>query len=322
MENSVFGVNNKASFGKMLSSELYRVAHMKVTYILMIVLFLLSFLFGYIFLGFPMEDLTGITAQDYEDIANSADSESFSDAFTMGFEAGAKSSSSVMQNEANEIKLIGEGLFYNEDASYLFSVLLSSGFISLLLAIFVGITMGDVYSLGLDRNIVAYANKRMTLFSARAVVILIYSVVLLFVQFLCTLFSDLVFTKTITWGIDIGFFKFCLFEIIIVLALGLFFYMFVFLFRSKTAGIVLSVLIATGILEFVVMIFDLLLDKLISSLPRHFSIGNYLLSTSYPYFTIESSAEDTMRIIIVSLIYIAISIGAYFLSTRKRDIHC
>ncbi len=108
------------------------------------------------------------------------------------------------------------------------------------------------------------------------------------------------------------------------------------LFRSPAGGMVLGIVIASGLLQFVERLIDILIASL-NDVPiqdifmdtvgmdggnSFFKISDYLLDNVYLSYSAASSTGDTIRTIIVSLVYAVISLGLVMLLSRKKDVKC
>ena len=161
-------------FVQAFKSEAYRISRMKSTYVLIAVLVAVIVLINFLYMCVDLYGLMGLSREDVEQIQEMGTSvEGYEESFMAGFQAGLDSSENIAEGEA-PVRILGEGPMYGESVAMIFSMDVSSLYEALLLAIFVGLYIGSIYSTGLDKNLNIFAGKRTLLFSTRIIMIAIY----------------------------------------------------------------------------------------------------------------------------------------------------
>ncbi|MBO4496164.1 MAG: hypothetical protein J5752_09950 [Clostridiales bacterium] len=105
------------------------------------------------------------------------------------------------------------------------------------------------------------------------------------------------------------------------------------LFKSAAGGMVIGIIIASGLLQTIEKLLDLLIAKLAGANLQdmvmnavgvgeksYFKISDYCLDSVYLSYSAEMGAGDTVRTILVFLAYIALGLGLVILFVRKRDV--
>ena len=108
------------------------------------------------------------------------------------------------------------------------------------------------------------------------------------------------------------------------------------LFRSPAGGMVIGIIIASGLLQTVERLIDILIASL-NDVPIQdifldtvgmdggkdfFKISDYLLDNVYLSYSAASSSGDTVRTILVSVIYAVLALGLVMFLSRKKDVKC
>ncbi|MBP5493255.1 MAG: ABC transporter permease [Clostridiales bacterium] len=107
------------------------------------------------------------------------------------------------------------------------------------------------------------------------------------------------------------------------------------LFKSPAGGMVIGLIIATGILQTGEMILDLLIAKLSGADMNEtvaafagigektfFRISDYCLDNVYLSYTASMGTSDTIRTVAVALVHMALFLGLSMLLSEKRDVRC
>ncbi|MBR3057784.1 MAG: hypothetical protein IKG93_07410 [Clostridiales bacterium] len=110
-------------------------------------------------------------------------------------------------------------------------------------------------------------------------------------------------------------------------------YLITSLFKSAAGGMVIGIIIASGLLQTIEKLLDLLIAKLSGAhleemvmnavgvgSKSYFKISDYCLDNVYLSYGANSSTGDTVRTVIVALVYTALGLGLVMLFHRKKDI--
>lgn len=292
---------------------------MKSTYILIAVLMGIFLLTNFLYMRVDLYGLMGLSKEDVEQIQEMGTSaEGYEESFIAGFQAGMDTSENL--NDASEpITVLGEGPMYEESVAMIYSMDVSSLSEALLLAIFIGLYIGNIYSTGLDRNLNVFAGKRMMLFGTRMLMISIYGLVLHIFTWITALLSAALMGKSVVLAIDKAFVIYFIITWFLLTSFGCIVASMTHVTRSKAAGITLGILLSVGILSTIMSIASLVLQKKLG-LESDFNLGNYTVTQNLATINLYSDGHFVVRAIICGAVYFA---AAYILSSmivRKRDI--
>lgn len=299
---------------KLLRSELYRTVRQKNPYILLIIGAVITFLTCFVLLKLDFLAPLGIDSETYMAIASEGNS-------MEGMENAAQLGAIIGQNttvDANT-SLIGEGVFYSADINKLFNIVIAELDNLLLMAIFVGIFIGDVYSMGIDKNLVISNNKRGILFAARATVIAIYSLVLHAFTWIVTAICAGTMGKGFDFNWSGKVVVYLIVSYLLVVVFGLMEYAFVVLTRSKAAGITIGVILSTGALAAAISVVNWLIIRKLN-IDSDFTISNYMVTENLVTFNSNYTSGELTRVLCVCAVYAALSIILTFVLNKKRDI--
>ena len=113
-------------------------------------------------------------------------------------------------------------------------------------------------------------------------------------------------------------------------------FMITSLFKSPVGGMVIGLVIASGILQTVEKLIDLLIVKLtggnmeaalggvvgISTDEKVFLISDYCLDNVYLSYSASMNTSDTVRTVVVALVYMAVALGLAMVLSEKKDVRC
>ncbi|MBO4928083.1 MAG: hypothetical protein J5379_07540 [Clostridiales bacterium] len=110
------------------------------------------------------------------------------------------------------------------------------------------------------------------------------------------------------------------------------------LFRSPAGGMVIGLIIASGLLQTLEKLVDIIIAKIsgadleqimMSSLgieeegaEHFFRFSDYCLDNVYLSYSPSMGSSDTIRTVVVGLVYTAVALGLCILLARKRDVRC
>lgn len=307
-------------FSRVLKSELYRISRMKSTYILLTVLMVLILLTNFIYtridlyglLGFSQEDVTSI-----QDMGTSA--EGFQESFMAGFQAGLQTSESIQDDGADSIKILGQGPFYDQDVATVFSLDVGSLYEVLLLAIFVGLYIGNIYSSGLDKNLNIFAGQRCNLFAGRMLLIAGYSFIIHLFTWITAIVSMALMGQSVMLGIDKAFVIYFFATWLLIVAFGSIVASMTHVTKSKAAGITLGIILSAGLLSTLLSVASLIIEKKFE-LESGFNLGNYTVTQNLAAMTLFSDGHFVLRALICAAVYFAVPYIVSLMIIRKRDI--
>lgn len=306
-------------FAKAFKSEAYRISRMKSPYILIAVLMCVLFLINFLYMRVDLYGLMGLSKEDVEQIQEMGTSvEGYEESFMAGFQAGLDTSENINEEQA-PIKILGEGPLYGESVAVIYSMDVSSLYEALLLAIFIGLYIGNIYSTGLDRNLNVFAGKRMMLFGTRMLMISIYSLVLHVFSWLTAWMSAALMGASVEFAFDKAFVLYFIVTWLLLTSFGGIVASMTHITRSKAAGITLGIILSAGILSTIMSIASLMLQRKLG-LESEFNLGYYTVTQNLATVNLYSDGHFVVRALICAVVYFA---AAYILSlmiVRKRDI--
>ncbi|MBQ4271436.1 MAG: ABC transporter permease [Clostridiales bacterium] len=319
-------------FLNFLKAEGYRASKMKCIWILPIIMFCLVLLTSFVLLKVDMLGMMGMSREDMDAISEQgASAEGLEDSFRAGFSAGVDMGNDMVATaegedvevevevEQEDVSIIGEGLLYREDVPELFYQNIATLSTILLLAIFTGLFVGDVYSTGVMKNITIGNRKRGLLFTSRMTVIAIYSFLFHVVTYIWTLICVALMAESVKLNADGAFFKYFFFSWIITFAFCLVVAAVTTLTRSKAAGITVGVILASGLLTMAISIANMILVRKFG-LDDSFSLANYTLTQNLAVLNLHSEGHDVARALMCSFIYGILAFAGGFVINKKRDI--
>lgn len=303
---------------KALKSEIFRISRMKSTYILPVVLMVIVLITNFLYMAIDLYGMMGFSQEDINAIQGMGTSaESYEESFMTGFRAGLETSESIQEGE--EFQILGEGPFYHESVATIFTLDVGSLHEILLLAIFIGIFLGDIYSTGLDKNLNIFAGSRMMLFGIRMLLISVYAMILHVFTWITSLLSAAVMGASVDLGFGKSFYLYFIITWILTVAFGSIVSTMVHATRSKAAGITLGIILSAGLLSTLISIASLVIQKRFG-LDEGFNLGFYTVTHNLASLSLHSDGHFVVRAIICALVYFAVTYITGAVIVRKRDI--
>ena len=303
-------------FLRLFKSELFRASKLKSTYILIIVLFVISMFLNLVTLKFDFLGAYGMDSEQYIRLAEGGNSmEGVNDAAQVGTIMGE----SMVTSNTEEVKILGEGLFYSADIPTLFQIHVSDLDPIMLLAIFVGIFAGDIISTGVNKNLVISNNKRNLLFAARATVIAIYAVIIHIFTWLFTLFGAAIWAEKVDLGWSQHAVGYWFVSLLLTIVFAILIYAITVLTKSKAAGITIGVVLSTGALSLIISIADWAIKKKLD-VKSDFSVANYLLTENLGSLRVDYTNTALIRALVVAALYTVVGIVVVAVINKKRDL--
>lgn len=303
---------------KALKAEIYRISRMRCTYVLPIVLVVLVLMINFIYMGVDLYGLMGYSKEDIETLQEMGTSaEGYEDSFMTGFQAGLHSSESI--EEGAPVKILGEGPFYNESVATIYSLDVGSLYELLLIAIFVGLYIGSIYSTGLDKNLNTFAGSRTLLFGARIFLISLYSLVLHIFTWFISILSAAIMGASVNLEFDKAFILYFLISWLLTISFGCIVASVTHFTRSKAAGITLGIILSAGFLSTIMSVASLMLQRKLG-LEGTFNLGNYTVTMNLASLTLFSDGHYVLRAIICAVIYFLCAYITGVMVVSRRDI--
>lgn len=297
----------------LLKSDLFRARRMKCSYILTVIFLALSLLSGFVLLKFNVLAM-GMDPEMFEELS---EAQNDVESFEAGFEVGLSTGTETPEMDING--LIGEGVYYFDSVDELFVPMVAEQNAILLLSIFVALFIGDIYVMGLDKNIISANKKRCSTVLSRFSVIAIYSFFTHVLTYLFTILAAAIMADRVWFepGIDVVLYfivswmlscAFCF----VVAAIAT-------VTRSKVASVVIGVLMSAGFLSLFISIVDHLIVSGIG-LDSEFMLSNFTILNNLSKLSPGCDSELLVRSVVLAVIYSGISLFVSCLVTKKRDI--
>ena len=319
-------------FLNFLKAEGYRASKMKCIWILPLIMLCLVLVVSFVLMRIDMLGMMGMSREDMDAIAEQgASAEGLEDSFRAGFSAGVDMGNDIVtategDTEAVEeekvpepVTIVGEGLLYREDVPEIFYQNIATLDTILLLAIFTGLFIGDVYSTGVMKNITIGNRKRGLLFTARMTVVAAYSLIFHILTYLFTVNAVALMGESVRLNLDGAFFKYFIFSWIITVAFCFVVTAVTTLTRSKAAGITVGVILASGLLTMAISVANMILVRKFD-LDSSFSLANYTLTQNLAVLNLHSEGHVVVRALMCSIIYGILAFTAGAIINKKRDI--
>ena len=301
---------------RLLKSELFRASKLKSTYILIIVLLAISMIMNLVVLKFDFMGAYGMDSEQFLELAEGGNTmEGVNDAAQFGSLMGGN----LATSDPEDVKLLGEGLFYSADIPTLFQLHVSDLNPIMLIAIFVGIFAGDIVNTGVNKNLVISNNKRNVLFAARATVIAIYSVIIHVFTWLYTVLGALIWAKKVDLGWSQHAVVYWFVSLLLTIVFAILIYAITVLTKSKAAGITIGVVLSTGALSLIISIADWAIKKKLD-VKSDFSVANYLLTENLGSLRVDYTNTALIRALVVAAFYTVVGIVVVAVINKKRDL--
>ncbi len=318
-------------FLSFLKSELFRVSKMVSTYVLPVIMCIMVLITSVILLKVDVASYLGMSRDDYDAIVEQGNSVgTISDSFEMGFQAGYDAGESFVSGEEEEGLVVaepyeelpslwGKGLFYYEDVEALFNQNVAGLTNILLVAIFVGIYIGDCYKHKFDKNLVIACKNRGVITAVRMTVIALYSLFIQCVTWIASLICAALMAESVKVNVDKASVLYFIITFLIVYAFGLLIMFITNLTKSKAAGITVGVVLASGLLSIVMSLASMILINLLK-IDSAFSFADYTLSQNLTVLTLDSDGKIVIRALLCAIIYAVLASVANYVVIKKRDI--
>ena len=324
---------------KYLKSDLFVVSKMKATYILPLIAFLMMLLTGLIYIRFNFAALgmgtysTAMSESMHPDSSIPA-SESMSNSFVMGFDAGFESSESVMGVDTEEDgqaaeaeyemptakSILGGGLLYESTVCDFYSVVAMSLTNSMIMGIFVALFMGNWLRAGLSKNILKGNSNRFLPFFSKILALFICCIAFNVITYVQAAICVALMGKSLVFGFSAEFVRFFIINTLLLFAFSCIVAMVTTLFKSTALGMVFGIVSGTGLISTGMMLIELLINHVILDNGK-VSLTPYLISGQIASYSVDATSKDTRNAIIAIAVFLVISLVSSSLVYKKRDIH-
>ncbi len=305
-------------FGRAVRSELYRIKTLKSTYILIAVLGIIIFITNFMYMKVDLYGLFGFSQERIEQIQElGTTAEGYQESFMAGFQAGLESTQAM--SEGGTITILGEGPMYYESVPVIFSLDQGGLYELMLIAIFVGIYIGNIYSTGLDRNLNLFSGNRTMLFGVRMMMIALYAMVLHIFMWIYSILSAALMGYSVRLEIDRSFILFFIITWMLTVAFASIVGAMTYLTKSKAAGITLGIILSAGVFSTILSLSSLMIQKKFG-LDEGFNLGYYTVTQNLAAITLNSDGHFVLRAVICSIVYFTATYILASVVVNKRDI--
>ena len=320
---------------KYLKSDLYVASKMKATYILPIIALLLIFVNCFIYLRVNFGALLGesYTQEVLSSVENSSDepmSEQYSQSFSMGFNHSYVASSEETEaGETEEVpeyevpklsKMFSGGMLYEEPVSATAVLNLRSMTGALLVSIFGVFLFANWLRGGLSKNILKGNANRFLPYFSKVLTLFIYTVAFNVFQLLLSIFFVALMGKGFELGFNAEFWGFFGLNTLMTFAFACLVVLITTLSKSTALGMAFAIVCGTGALQMVIMLLELLINHVILD-DGKVSIADHLLSGIIQTYSPDAGKTMIIRALVMSAVYLVVSLGVGSFVYRKRDIH-
>ena len=320
---------------KYLKSDLYVASKMKATYILPIIALLLIFMNCFLYLrvnftAFLGEAYTQDVMSSIENTSEEPMSEQMSQSFSMGFNHGYVASSEALEEGEDEEEpeykaptlgdIFSGGMLYEEPVSALAVLNLRSSTGILLVSIFGVFLFANWLRGGLSKNILKGNSNRFVPYFSKVITLFIYTVAFNVFQVLVTALFVAMMGKNFELGLNAEFWGFFGLNTLMTFAFACLVVMITTLSKSTALGMDFAIICGTGALQMVIILLELLINHVILDNGK-VSIAEHLLSGIVQNYTPDSPKKMIITALVMSAVYLVVSLGVGSFVYRKRDIH-
>ena len=302
-----------------IRSETYRATRLKCFYILPVIMLAATFLVGMIVMRMDLAGMLGYTQQDLQELGELGNSvEGYQRSFEVGFNTGLDMSRNTIENGGSpELKMFGIGLCYYEDVPEIFHQNISSLDQLILVAVFAGMFMGEIFTTGNDRNLLISTKHRGLLLAARYIVFAGYMLILHVLRFFFSAFSVLCLGESVKWNIDRSFIMYFIITYFLTVAFGYVLCALAYVTRSKAATVAVGVSLALGVLSMAISLVNYIVNR---NFNTHFDLARYTLSQNLTTLGLQSDGDFVLKTVVVGVVYFVAAIAVGAVTAKNRDI--
>ena len=298
-----------------LKMELYRLLKMKSTYVMVIIVFLGTFIYNFVILGLDFEALLGqamagtiTTGYDTEaDVDYNEDDGYY--VFTGGYDG---------QDTGEKRSVIGVGIFHYNTVNETYQMNLQGLIPLLLLAILFGLFYGNDYSSHVNKNYTIINGRRWVGFTAKTLACMIYCLAFHLLIWIICFLSHVFWADSINPGFTLSALIYIPVTYLVTITIMVMIGFVSTLFKSKAAGITYGVLVSIGTLSLPIRIADYIISYKYGW--TDFSLNYFIPSRMLATLEVGTNGKLVLIAVICAIIYVVSAFFGSLAFLKKRDL--
>ena len=298
-----------------LKMELYRLIKMKSTYVMAIIMTVVTLMYTIFLLSFSFDSLMFLlggseSSATYEYTVE--DGEVNYDVFT-GPEITEEDKEEA---KANSVFGIGQAYYNDVAETYALNIQGLTGL--LLIAILAGLFFGNDYSSHVNKNYTIINGCRWVGFTAKLLALMIYIMAFHILTWIICFISHLFFADSADPGFDKASFVYFMLTYMVTVTIVTMIGFVTTLFKSKAAGVTFGVLVSIGTLSMPIRIADFIIRMKYGW--QDFSLNWFIPSRILANLSLNSGGKVVIIALICAIIYFISAFEGSLMLIRRRDI--
>ena len=298
-----------------LKMELYRLIKMKSTYVMVIIMTVVTLMYTIFLLSFSFDSLMVLlggsdSSATYEYTVE--DGEVNYDVFT-GPEITEEDKEEA---KANSVFGIGQAYYNDVAETYALNIQGLTGL--LLIAILAGLFFGNDYSSHVNKNYTIINGCRWVGFTAKLLALMIYIMAFHILTWIICFISHLFFADSADPGFDKASFVYFMLTYMVTVTIVTMIGFVTTLFKSKAAGVTFGVLVSIGTLSMPIRIADFIIRMKYGW--QDFSLNWFIPSRILANLSLNSGGKVVIIALICAIIYFISAFAGSLMLIRRRDI--
>ncbi|MBP5261376.1 MAG: hypothetical protein J6Z43_04515 [Clostridiales bacterium] len=298
-----------------LKMELYRLIKMKSTYVMAIIMTVVTLMYTIFLLSFSFDSLMFLlggsdSSATYEYTVE--DGEVNYDVFT-GPEITEEDKEEA---KANSVFGIGQAYYNDVAETYALNIQGLTGL--LLIAILAGLFFGNDYSSHVNKNYTIINGCRWVGFTAKLLALMIYIMAFHILTWIICFISHLFFADSADPGFDKASFVYFMLTYMVTVTIVTMIGFVTTLFKSKAAGVTFGVLVSIGTLSMPIRIADFIIRMKYGW--QDFSLNWFIPSRILANLSLNSGGKVVIIALVCAIIYFISAFEGSLMLIRRRDI--
>lgn len=298
-----------------LKMELYRLIKMKSTYVMAIIMTVVTLMYTIFLLSFSFDSLMVLlggsdSSATYEYTVE--DGEVNYDVFT-GPEITEEDKEEA---KANSVFGIGQAYYNDVAETYALNIQGLTGL--LLIAILAGLFFGNDYSSHVNKNYTIINGCRWVGFTAKLLALMIYIMAFHILTWIICFISHLFFADSADPGFDKASFVYFMLTYMVTVTIVTMIGFVTTLFKSKAAGVTFGVLVSIGTLSMPIRIADFIIRMKYGW--QDFSLNWFIPSRILANLSLNSGGKVVIIALVCAIIYFISAFAGSLMLIRRRDI--
>ena len=298
-----------------LKMELYRLIKMKSTYVMAIIMTVVTLMYTIFLLSFSFDSLMVLlggsdSSATYEYTVE--DGEVNYDVFN-GPEITEEDKEEA---KANSVFGIGQAYYNDVAETYALNIQGLTGL--LLIAILAGLFFGNDYSSHVNKNYTIINGCRWVGFTAKLLALMIYIMAFHILTWIICFISHLFFADSADPGFDKASFVYFMLTYMVTVTIVTMIGFVTTLFKSKAAGVTFGVLVSIGTLSMPIRIADFIIRMKYGW--QDFSLNWFIPSRILANLSLNSGGKVVIIALVCAIIYFISAFAGSLMLIRRRDI--